>query len=1032
MMQTQISDQFSTYGNSSRGRPLDSLFIYPTSLYADSIKKKLADDAIPHNPDRYTTLTEFCVSFHGEYGRKTRLLSKGQQLIILSQSLENIREQVPFFFSHGYPSSGTLEDLISLRNIISQRAIEVSSHPLVASSEKCRQIFLAIDTYLEVIRLDDLLDSSALIEWTSEQLLSMEVCLYDTTVIYGLFDLFPREQALIRAIRDHSRVFRFEYPSGDDPALYKPPEWIRPEELSPAGSRSPPLRYSSLFTPDPVLTDSQSLSCATFHTGTEEIEQIAEKIHELYEKGVPLSDIAVAFPDISSYLPLIRDIFTDFGISWHANAGEPLIREPLVSFLLLIPSLVIDDYPWNDVYRLISSPYFAYHGIPLSRTDLSSFDLVTRLAGIEGGGSWDRWLLEFKERETAPETREMLRDDLSSSIDAAVILITEIQEDFNRLKEDMAPGMHGNVLREICTRWILPEYLRSGAHGDDLFRDREIRSFYLFCECLTRASSGTRYNERVRLMDFLKYLTFLLNELVNLSDDTGGVRIIGIRQAVCMNFSCLFLGGLVEGEIPHPSTRFPLLTARESEQLGSRGLDEVIRGERYYFIAALHAGNQVWLSTAKIRNERPLLSSSFFEQVEQVCSPPPWGGEVSRSKKRNAVRAGEIITSGGYSDTQKAAEESVRYLPADQTLGSIANRILIEDWYRTGALDSVYDGILTEDTDVTTWLSQSSRFGKDRIWSPTQLETYANCPFRFFLERVIHLKELPESDPTLTPAGKGTLIHDTLCAFFTAWCANGPRPIRTGDVQAATTLLHAIGREQSDRYRYQSPAWYATIASLQGFQDNPGLLDRFILYEAAREGSILYPSWFECQIRESDDDTETGSGGYVSLGLDHEEPIRISGKIDRVDISDDGYFAIIDYKTGSSYPNSVHIKNGTALQLPLYLLALEKMHEHDDVPLIGIGGSYYEISRNIEQKWPLLDPERKHLTGRSRLQGTTEFRQVTLRALDYAREYIASIRRGIFPLTREMCKNASYCEYRGICRFDRFRESDDEDMSGEE
>ena len=493
-----------------------------------------------------------------------------------------------------------------------------------------------------------------------------------------------------------------------------------------------------------------------------------------------------------------------------------------------------------------------------------------------------------------------------------------------------------------------------------------------------------------------------------------------------MHYSGLFLGGLVEGDIPHPSTRLPLLNSTESDQLGSRSLEEVIRSERYYFISTITAANRVWLSSSKTRGERKILTSSFFEQVKVVQPTTEWGREIVHSQRRAAMKAGSLIRY--HEEENEFSEEVLTWLPADQIYGSVATRILIEDWYRTRSPDTVYDGILTEDDKVTAWLSTPRMFGPERIWSPTQLETYASCPFRFFLERVIRIDPLPDVDLTLSPTRRGTLIHETLCEFYTRWCAEGPRRITSQTLDEAKKLLTEIGAQTSGRYQYQSPVWHATLAALGGFDEIPGLYNRFLVHEATSESSLI-PDRFEVTVGSRK--TPDNKPGYVLLDSNDGEPVRIQGRIDRIDTTPDGHFAIIDYKTGSQYPNGNRIIEGKSLQLPLYLLALEKMHETETQPRIGIGGSYLEISRKINQSWPLLDPEKKQVAGVPRARGTRGFREVTQGALTAAQRLITGIRSGIFPVAQDLCTISSYCPYSGICRLDRFRWTVSIDGGGE-
>jgi ATP-dependent helicase/DNAse subunit B len=346
-------------------------------------------------------------------------------------------------------------------------------------------------------------------------------------------------------------------------------------------------------------------------------------------------------------------------------------------------------------------------------------------------------------------------------------------------------------------------------------------------------------------------------------------------------------------------------------------------------------------------------------------------------------------------------------------------------------MDSPYDGVITSDIDLSTWIAEE-RFPSDRIWSPTQLETYATCPFRFFLERVIRLTPLKEVDLTLSSADKGTLIHQTLCDFFSEWCREESRQITPKNLETALSLLKKYATDNSEKFRFHSPAWYATIQALIGDGDVPGLLDRFVQKEADRENSSLTPFAFELDIKtEPSREGDGDSVPYVTLDHGEGEPVRIQGRIDRVDCSREGFFAIIDYKTGITYPKAIDIAEGSALQLPLYILALEKMYQETNIPMTGIAGSYCEISRKIKQTWPLLSPDHKSLVTTRKVKATADFRMVLQGSLDAARRHICGIRAGSFPLTQSTCTILNYCEYRNICRYDRFRVSEQEE-EGEE
>jgi len=1018
-----------------------------TNQFARAIQDAYVSTGTPILPDQITTLREFCRRYHENSNTRTTLISDGQSLQLLSETLETIREDIPFFFSRHNPAPTTLKDILALRDILSQRRITFFEPEQIRNSEKCRQINLALETYNRALDQRGLTDATGLIEWTISAIDAGMPDTFGNVIFRGFHKPLPREKELIRAIRDHAEHCLYQYPTGRDQSIYDTPDWFG-DGITPMDE--PPL--SGLFTGEEIRRH-EGISIGIFQSPHEELESIAEEICSLHENGVLLEDITVATPDISSHT-LITGIFHDFGIPLQISAGEALNREPLVGFFTLFPSLVADNFPREDLISLMANPFFRSDQPDIRLPGNGAVDMILRKARIVDGPSWDsklEALTEGSEDGSNGENGEAIKHD---DLVAVRVWIERFQTDLLTLRIEQTLSEHVAAFRLILNHWVKPGFI--GEPDTVRATQREKRAWKRFDLCLTRLSALSEPGRNIGVGSFSRYLNYLLEELVTIGEDQGGVRVMRLSETAHLHLPYLFLAGLVEGDIPRPSTRLPLLTAAESDLLGGRSLSEVISGEQYSFISAISAGGRVYLSAPRSRGEKVQLTSPFLEEVRHRLNPSEWGRVITRSKSHAAISAGRLMAKGTEASSDEViggdwavderAEKILDLLSADQTYGSVAERILMENWHRTGSADSPYDGILSDDEDATAWLSE--RFGPAKVWAPTRLETYATCPFRFFLQQVLHLSSLPEVDPALTPAQRGNFIHDTLCDFFRQWSQDGPRQY----LASATDLLKEIGIEKSRRYTFTTPAWHATLLSLFGDLEQPGLFDRFLACEAAREETTLLPGYFECEIGAERAGDETGNGesadrvqeGEITTGdisgedrraeeracvlLDQGdgEPVRISGRIDRVDLSRDGYFAIIDYKTGSSYPNAKGIREGTALQLPLYLLALEKMHEADELPLTGIAGSYCEISRKVRQNWPLLSPDHKSLVGAGSSRATTGFRDVLMNSLDAARDCISQIRSGRFPLP-ETCQ-VPYCEYTGICRFNRFRISD----SGEE
>ena len=209
----------------------DFLFV-PTTHLVRAILDAYICKKVPIIPDQITTLREFCRRFHESAGSPTTLISDGQSLQLLSETLEAIRNDIPFFFSRHNPAPTTLKDLLALRDIISQRKIAFFEPELIQNSEKCRQIHQALEAYETALFEKKLLDATGLIDWTLSEIGSGSSFSFGTVIFRGFHRPLLREKELIAAIRDHAKLCRYDYPTGKDCKIYEIPDWVWRRHIS--------------------------------------------------------------------------------------------------------------------------------------------------------------------------------------------------------------------------------------------------------------------------------------------------------------------------------------------------------------------------------------------------------------------------------------------------------------------------------------------------------------------------------------------------------------------------------------------------------------------------------------------------------------------------------------------------------------------------------------------------------------------------------------------------------------------------------
>ena len=283
------------------------------------------------------------------------------------------------------------------------------------------------------------------------------------------------------------------------------------------------------------------------------------------------------------------------------------------------------------------------------------------------------------------------------------------------------------------------------------------------------------------------------------------------------------------------------------------------------------------------------------------------------------------------------------------------------------------------DPNFQTWLD-------DHLFTPSELEAYLLCPFRFYARAFLKLKEETTWEVEMTPAETGQVLHRILERFFSS---------KKDILQLMEEVLTGF---QKDR-PHLSPVLFQLqkekiARMLLSFVDQQQT-------EASKRGSLI-PKQFEWS--------------FSGLTLEGSPPIRIRGRIDRIDVdSKQKRFLVIDYKTGSTKVTGKQIRSGEALQLPLYIMAVQKLLLPDYEP---IGGVYFHLS-DLSQKDGILHADRLpdflELHPRSSsLVPAGQWDEIFETTRRRVGEIVTEIRKGEFLSKPEPCE--PYCPYQDICR----------------
>ena len=203
--------------------------------------------------------------------------------------------------------------------------------------------------------------------------------------------------------------------------------------------------------------------------------------------------------------------------------------------------------------------------------------------------------------------------------------------------------------------------------------------------------------------------------------------------------------------------------------------------------------------------------------------------------------------------------------------------------------------------------SLDPRGNHGRAASANSLETLGTCPRRFFFRYGLGIEPLDafddDADRWLSPLDAGSLLHTVLERFMRGIIDRAELPEVDRHIDALLTILD----EELDESRRKHPP--LTELSFTARRGELQAAMRTFLHDEERmcRETGLRPLALEAAIGVAPGDTGTPFDCHdpVTVTLAPGETIRLRGRIDRIDIRDDGAggacYALWDYKSGSGF-----------------------------------------------------------------------------------------------------------------------------------
>jgi RecB family exonuclease len=410
-------------------------------------------------------------------------------------------------------------------------------------------------------------------------------------------------------------------------------------------------------------------------------------------------------------------------------------------------------------------------------------------------------------------------------------------------------------------------------------------------------------------------------------------------------FDVVFVPGLAERLFPRRIAEDPILLDAERARVGGGALetnDQRIERERLTLrLAVGAAARRVVLSYPRIDFEqaRPRVPSFYALEALRAAEGelPGFDRLAARAERAAEARVGwpapaepaqaideaehdlALLASLLRVDPERSVGTARYLLEANPHLGRAlrarGRRWEIQAWTQA-------DG-LVKPSEAARAALRAHALGA-RSYSPTALQNFSACPYKFLLHAVHRLapREAPEAIEELDPLQRGALFHEVQFELYLELRERGLLPLSPDNLEAARARLDRVLDEVAARHReLLAPAiervWDDGISSVRADL-------REWLARSARDASGFVPWRFELAFGLPGRRGRDPASRREAVGLD--VGLRLRGSIDLVERTADGRVRVTDHKTGKARVEAdALVRGGESLQPVLYALAAEKL-----------------------------------------------------------------------------------------------------------
>ena len=665
-----------------------------------------------------------------------------------------------------------------------------------------------------------------------------------------------------------------------------------------------------------------------------EIEEVAKRIQKLVSKdNLRYKDISIITKNIENYAPLVRAIFRQYDIPVFIDEKRDLNQNIIVQYVLSILSVLNRNFASEDVFSYIKLGF-----LDIEKEEIFKLENYCNKWGI----TLNKWKKDF--------IYELDNENKKNEVQRLNEIRKEIINPLIKLQEKIKEEKTAKNITKLLYEFLISQNIEEKV--TEKIKDLEVNN---------KIELAKEYKESYQIiLDILDEIVLIFKDDKMTIDKYEKILKIGLRnsglgkipgtqdqvilgdvdRSRSHKVDVVFIIGLNDGSFPSNNKDEGFLSDNDREVLKEDGIElakttlEQLYDDKFNIYKAFTtAEKQLYLSYSSSdkdgKSQRP---SILITQIKKMFP--------------NLKEESDVV-----SKRYEIVNKEVTYQELIENISKLKKKEKIEDiWYEIYNYYKSQEGWneeLSKDLEAINYSNLPTDIKKENIdklygntlkTSVSRLEQYRRCPFSYYLQYGLKLKE--KETLKIQSMDTGSFMHETIDNFFDYVREEGLE-LSEIDEEKIFEIVSNIVEENLKSSR--NMIFTATTKYKILVRRLKKIISKALKYIIE---TIIY-SDFSIEGTEVEFN-EKGKYKPIILNLENGKKVEITGKIDRIDTAtkDEGkYLRIIDYKSSAKDIDLNEVYAGLQIQLLTYTDAICRQED-----IIPAGIFYFSLLEQMANK----------------------------------------------------------------------------------